>query len=36
METVRDAGNEIRDAVSQLANFTRSPLEGEQRLRWSS
>ena len=32
METVRDAGNEIRDAVSQLANFTRSPLEGEQRL----
>lgn len=32
METVRDAGLEIRDAVSQLATFTRSPLEGEQRL----
>lgn len=30
METVRDAGNEIRDAVSQLASFTRAPLEGEQ------
>jgi len=28
METVRDAGGEIRDAVSQLAGFTRSPLEG--------
>ena len=32
METVRDAGNEIRDAVSQLAAFTRSPLEGEYKL----
>jgi signal transduction histidine kinase len=32
METVRDAGNEIRDAVSQLASFTRAPLEGEQEL----
>ncbi len=32
METVRDAGNEIRDAVSQLAGFTRSPFDGEQRL----
>lgn len=32
METVRDAGGEIRDAVSQLANFTRSPLDGDQRL----
>ncbi len=32
METVRDAGLEIRDAVSQLAGFTRSPVEGEQRL----
>jgi len=32
METVRDAGNEIRDAVSQLSGFTRAPLEGEQRL----
>jgi signal transduction histidine kinase len=32
METVRDAGGEIRDAVSQLAGFTRSPLDGEQRL----
>jgi signal transduction histidine kinase len=32
METVRDAGGEIRDAVSQLAGFTRSPLEGKQEL----
>jgi signal transduction histidine kinase len=32
METVRNAGGEIRDAVSQLASFTRAPLEGEQRL----
>jgi signal transduction histidine kinase len=32
METVRDAGIEIRDAVSQLAGFTRSPLDGEQEL----
>ncbi|MGD0167350.1 MAG: ATP-binding protein [Gaiellaceae bacterium] len=32
MESVRDAGVEIRDAVSQLAAFTRAPLEGEQRL----
>jgi signal transduction histidine kinase len=32
METVRDAGNEIREAVSQLASFTRAPLEGEQEL----
>jgi signal transduction histidine kinase len=32
METVRAAGDEIRDAVSQLAGFTRSPLDGEQRL----
>ncbi len=32
METVRDAGNEIRDAVSQLASFTRSPLEDEYEL----
>jgi len=32
METVRDAGIEIRDAVSQLATFTRSPLKGEHRL----
>jgi two-component system NtrC family sensor kinase len=32
METVRAAGLEIRDAVSQLAAFTRSPLEGEQEL----
>ena len=32
METVRDAGNEIRDAVSQLASFTRSLLEGEHKL----
>ncbi len=32
MKTVRDAGNEIRDAVSQLAGFTRSPLEGEYEL----
>jgi signal transduction histidine kinase len=32
METVRDAGGEIRDAVSQLAGFTRAPLEGEEQL----
>jgi signal transduction histidine kinase len=32
MKTVRDAGNEIRDAVSQLAGFTRSPLEDEYEL----
>jgi signal transduction histidine kinase len=32
METVRDAGGEIGDAVSQLADFTRLPLEGVQRL----
>jgi signal transduction histidine kinase len=32
METVRDAGGEIRDAVSQLAAFTRAPLEGEHKL----
>jgi signal transduction histidine kinase len=32
METVRSAGMEIRDALSQLAGFTRSPLEGEWRL----
>jgi signal transduction histidine kinase len=32
METVRDASGEIREAVSQLAGFTRSPLEGEQAL----
>ena len=32
METVRDAGAEIRDAVSQLSSFTRAPLEGEQEL----
>jgi len=32
METVRDAGGEIRDAVSQLATFTRAPLEGEHKL----
>ena len=32
METVRNAGGEIRDAVSQLATFTRSPLEGEHKL----
>ncbi|MGD0272677.1 MAG: ATP-binding protein [Gaiellaceae bacterium] len=32
METVRDAGGEIRDAVSQLAMFTRAPLEGEHKL----
>jgi len=32
METVRDAGGEIRDAVSQLASFTRSPIDGEQEL----
>jgi len=32
METVRSAGMEIRDAVSQLAGFTRSPIEGEQEL----
>lgn len=32
METVRDAGGEIRDAVSQLADFTRAPLEGEEQL----
>lgn len=29
METVRNAGLEIRDAVSQLAGFTRAPLDGE-------
>jgi signal transduction histidine kinase len=32
MDTVRDAGGEIRDAVSQLAGFTRAPLEGEEQL----
>jgi signal transduction histidine kinase len=32
METVRDAGGEIRDAVSQLAGFTRAALEGEEQL----
>ncbi len=32
METVQSAGEEIRDAVSQLATFTRSPLEGDQKL----
>ncbi len=32
MKTVRDVGGEIRDAVSQLASFTRSPLEGEYEL----
>jgi signal transduction histidine kinase len=32
METVRDAGIEIRNAVSQLASFTRAPLDGEQEL----
>jgi len=32
MKTVRDAGEEIRDAVSQLASFTRSSLEGEYEL----
>jgi signal transduction histidine kinase len=32
MESVREAGGEIRDAVSQLAGFTRASLEGEQRL----
>lgn len=32
METVRDAGGEIRDAVSQLASFARAPLEGESEL----
>ena len=32
METVRDAGGEIRDAVSQLAGFTRAPLNGEWEL----
>jgi signal transduction histidine kinase len=32
LETVRDAGAEIRDAVSQLTGFTRAPLEGEQKL----
>jgi signal transduction histidine kinase len=32
MKTVRDAGSEIHDAVSQLASFTRSPLEGEYEL----
>jgi len=32
METVRDAGGEIRDAVSQLAGFTRAPLDGEREL----
>jgi signal transduction histidine kinase len=32
METVRSAGMEIRDAVSQLAGFTRSPIDGEQEL----
>lgn len=29
METVRNAGGEIRDAVSQLARFTRAPLEAD-------
>jgi signal transduction histidine kinase len=32
MKTVRDAGGEIRDAVSQLASFTRASLEGEYEL----
>jgi two-component system cell cycle sensor histidine kinase/response regulator CckA len=32
METVRDAGGEIRDAVSQLSSFTRAPLESEEQL----
>ena len=32
METVRSAGLEIRDAVSQLAGFTRAPTEGLEQL----
>jgi signal transduction histidine kinase len=32
METVRSAGLEIRDAVSQLAGFTRAPSEGLEQL----
>jgi signal transduction histidine kinase len=32
METVLEAGGEIRDAVSQLASFTRAPLDDEGRL----
>jgi len=32
METVRSAGLEIRDAVSQLSGFTRAPSEGLERL----
>lgn len=32
METVRTAGLEIRDAVAQLAGFSRSPFEGELEL----
>jgi signal transduction histidine kinase len=32
MESVRDAAGEIREVVSRLAQFTRAPLEGAQRL----
>ncbi len=32
METVRNAGGEIRDAVSQLSKFTRAPLDAASEL----